>query len=97
MQLVLPLGQPRPDEFIISIYKRVWDKNITKRYFEYPFPALGFYGFLPSRKIATGKDMIIHELKQNHGHQPKQKQFHSPEQNKSLDPNVFGKGLLMVK
>lgn len=26
----LPLGQPRPDEFGISIYKRVWDKNLTK-------------------------------------------------------------------
>jgi hypothetical protein len=58
----LPLGNPRPDLFGISVYKRVWDKTITKRYFEYPFPAW-FYGFLAGAgKLLTGKDMIIHEL-----------------------------------
>ncbi len=58
----LPVGQPRPDEFAVSVYKRVWDKNVTKRYYEYPFPAW-FYGFLAGAgKIVTGKDMIIHEL-----------------------------------
>lgn len=58
----LPVGQPRPDEFAVSVYKRVWDKTITKRYYEYPFPAW-FYGFLAGAgKLLTGKDMIIHEL-----------------------------------
>ncbi len=58
----LPIGQPRPDEFGVSVYKRVWDATITHRYFEYPFPAW-FYGFLAGAgKILTGKDMIIHEL-----------------------------------
>lgn len=58
----LPLGQPRPDEFGISVYKRVWDKNLTHRYYEYPFPAW-FYGMLAGLgKLLTGKDMIIHEL-----------------------------------
>lgn len=58
----LPVGQPRPDEFAVSVYKRVWDKTITKRYFEYPFPSW-FYGFLAGAgEILTGKDMIIHEL-----------------------------------
>ncbi|HEY5805782.1 MAG TPA: beta-galactosidase [Candidatus Saccharimonadales bacterium] len=57
-----PIGKPTPDEFGISIYKRVWDANLTKRYLEYPFPAW-FYGFVAgSQKILTGKDMIIHEL-----------------------------------
>lgn len=60
--LGLPIGKPRPDEFGISIYKRVWDANVTKRYLEYPFPAW-FYGFVAgSQKIVTGKNMIIHEL-----------------------------------
>ena len=60
--LGFPVGQPRPDEFAISVYKRVWDKTLTKRYFEYPFPAW-FYGFLAGGgEILTGKDMIIHEL-----------------------------------
>ncbi|MFO0886607.1 MAG: beta-galactosidase [Candidatus Saccharimonadales bacterium] len=82
----LPLGQPRPDEFGISIYKRVWDKNITKRYFEYPFPAW-FYGFLAGAgKIATGKDMIIHELQAEPWAPTETKTASLAEQNKSLDP-----------
>ncbi len=57
-----PVGQPTPDEFGISIYKRVWDATLTKRYLEYPFPAW-FYGYVAGvQKITTGKDMVIHEL-----------------------------------
>ena len=60
--LGLPVGKPTPDEFGISVYKRVWDTTITHRYYEYPFPAW-FYGFLAGAgEILTGKDMIIHEL-----------------------------------
>lgn len=58
----IPTGDPRPDQFGISVYKRVWDKTITKRYYEYPLPPW-FYGFLAGAgEIATGKSMIIHEL-----------------------------------
>ena len=59
----IPLGQPTPDEYGISIYKRVWDTTLhTHRYFEYPFPAW-YYAFLAGiQKIVTGHDMIIHEL-----------------------------------
>ncbi len=57
-----PIGQPQPDVFAVSVYKRVWDITITKRYVEYPFPAW-FYGFLGGMgKILTGKDLVIHEL-----------------------------------
>lgn len=60
--LGFPIGEPTPDEFGISIYKRVWDANLTKRYLEYPFPAW-FYGFLAgTQKLTKGKDMVIHEL-----------------------------------
>jgi hypothetical protein len=60
--LGLPIGAPTPDEFGVSVYKRVWDKTITHRYFEYPFPAW-FYAFLAGAgQIVTGKDMIVHEL-----------------------------------
>jgi len=60
--LGLPVGQPTPDQFGVSVYKRVWDETITKRYVEYPFPAW-FYGFLAGAgELLTGKDMIIHEL-----------------------------------
>ncbi len=58
----LPLGDPRPDEFGISVYKRVWDKTLTKRYFEYPLPAWFYAGLAGGGEIATGNTMIIHEL-----------------------------------
>lgn len=58
----IPLGQPRPDEFGISVYKRVWDKGVTHRYFEYPLPAW-FYAMLAGwGELLTGKNMVIHEL-----------------------------------
>lgn len=60
--LGFPIGQPQPDEFGVSIYKRVWDKTITNRYFEYPLPSW-FYGSLAGGgEILTGKKLIIHEL-----------------------------------
>ncbi len=60
--LGFPIGQPQPDEFSISVYKRVWDAALTHRYIEYPFPAW-YYGFLAgTQKILTGKDMVIGEL-----------------------------------
>jgi len=83
----LPTGQPQPDEFGISIYKRVWDAGITHRYIEYPYPAW-YYGFLAGlQKIVTGKDMIIDELQAEawtpHGQSIQQTSL--DEQNKSLD------------
>jgi hypothetical protein len=34
-----PVKQPTPNEFGISIYRRVWDATLTHRYVEYPIPA----------------------------------------------------------
>lgn len=60
--LGVPVGEPTPDEFGISIYKRVWDAALTHRYLEYPFPAW-YYAFVAgTQKIVTGRDMVIHEL-----------------------------------
>lgn len=60
--LGFPVGQPQPDEFSISVYKRVWDAAVTHRYIEYPYPAW-FYGFLAgTQKIFNHKDMVIGEL-----------------------------------
>jgi hypothetical protein len=58
----IPVGQPQPDEFSISIYRRVWDAGVTHRYLEYPFPAW-FYGFLAGwQELADHKNMMIGEL-----------------------------------
>jgi hypothetical protein len=58
----VPVGEPTPDQFGVAVYKRVWDKTMTKRYFEYPYPPW-FYGMLAGAgEAVSGKDMIIHEL-----------------------------------
>ena len=57
-----PIGKPTPDEFSVSVYKRVWDAGVTHRYLEYPFPAW-YYAFLAGvQKIVTGKDMVLGEM-----------------------------------
>jgi hypothetical protein len=57
-----PINEPKPDEYGVSVYKRVWDKTITKRYVEYPFPAW-FYGFLAGgSELIDGRNLVIHEL-----------------------------------
>ncbi len=58
----IPTGQPRADQFGVSVYKRVWDKTVTKRYFEYPFTP-NYYAYRAGlTEIFTGKDSMLHEL-----------------------------------
>lgn len=60
--LGLPVNEPVADKYAVSVYKRVWDKTLTKRYFEYPFPAW-FYGSLAGgSQILQGRDLFVHEL-----------------------------------
>lgn len=93
--LGIPIGKPTPDEFGISIYKRVWDSALTKRYIEYPFPAW-YYAFVAGvQKMHTGKDMIIHEL-QAEAWSPNGQgitQVSLAEQNKSFNAERFEKRL----
>lgn len=83
----IPIGQPQPDLFGISVYKRVWEAAYTHRYIEYPYPAW-YYGFLAGlQKIVTHKDMMIDEL-QAEAWPPRGQtipQTSLAEQNKSLD------------
>jgi hypothetical protein len=83
-----PIGEPTPDQWAISIYKRVWDKTITKRYFEYPIPAW-YYAFRAGfTEITRGRPVFIHEL-QTEAWTPEStggtKETPIPEQDKSLD------------
>lgn len=82
-----PVGQPQPDEFSVSVYKRVWDAGFSHRYLEYPFPSW-YYGFLAGwEKIFNGKDMVIGELQAEAWPPNGQTIPHTTlaEQNKSLD------------
>ena len=82
-------GQPRPDIVGFSVYRRVWDGTITKRYFTYPMPAWYFGYQAGLQKILTGKESQIHEL-QAEAWPPNgqsMQQTSVAEQNKSLSPN----------
>lgn len=58
----MPIGQPTPDEWSISVYKRVWDKTVSQRYFEYPIPAW-YYAFRAGWiELLRGRNSFIHEL-----------------------------------
>lgn len=57
-----PTREPIPDEFGVSLYKRVWDATITHRYIEYPFPAWYYASMAGWEKMLTGRDLMIHEL-----------------------------------
>lgn len=86
----VPVGEPTPDQFGVAVYKRVWDKTMTKRYFEYPYPPW-FYGMLAGAgEIVSDKDMIIHELQMEpwlaEGQDFEMNDLESiPEQNKSMN------------
>lgn len=89
--LGFPVGQPQPDEFSISVYKRVWDGNFSHRYLEYPQPAW-FYAYIAGvQKIFNHKDMMISEL-QAEAWPPNGQtitQTSLDEQNKSFSPQRF--------
>ncbi len=57
-----PMGEPRADEVGAAVYKRVWDKTVTQRYFEYPLPAW-YYSFMAGMtELTTDRETFIHEL-----------------------------------
>ncbi len=89
--LGFPVGDPQPDKFSISVYKRVWDAGVTKRYLEYPFPAW-FYGYIAGvQKIFNQRDMMIGEL-QAEAWAPNGNQLQEisiEEQNKSMNAKRF--------
>jgi hypothetical protein len=79
-----PVGKPRADQIGAAVYKRVWDKTVTKRYFEYPLPAW-FYSFLAGgAEITTGRDSILHELQAEAWGPAAPKDMTIAEQDKSL-------------
>ncbi len=86
--LGLPVGEPQADVSAVSVYKRVWDKAVTKRYIEYPFPAWFYATLAGGGKLLNGNEMIIHEL-QAESWLPAGFEMDNiadiPEQNKSLN------------
>lgn len=95
-----PIGDPKPDKWAISVYKRVWDKTITRRYFEYPIPAW-YYAFRAGwTEVTRGRDVFIHEL-QTEAWTPDTyggtKESPISEQYKSMNPELFKERIAYAK
>lgn len=83
--LGVPIGQPRPDEFGVSVYKRVFDQTVTHRYFEYPFTSWWYTGRAAWAELLTGKESMLHELQAEPWPPTPLKDTSIAEQNKSMD------------
>jgi hypothetical protein len=83
--LGIPVGKPRADQIGVSVYKRVWDKTITKRYFEYPFPSWYYSWRAGMTEIVTGKSSMLHELQAEPWPPMPVPEASIEEQNKSMD------------
>lgn len=57
----VPLGEPVPDIYGFSVYRRVWD-NKTGRYFQYPLPPKWYAFHAGVQQIIHGKPSLLHEL-----------------------------------
>ena len=71
----------------ISLYRRVWDAQVTKRYFTYPFPSWHYASLAGVQKILKNQDSVLHEL-QTEPWPPRGqsiKETSLAEQNKSFD------------
>ncbi len=58
----LMLRDPVTDLNAFTLYRKVYDKTITKRYFTYPMPPWHYGAIAGWQKILGGQDSIIHEL-----------------------------------
>ncbi|QQS19486.1 beta-galactosidase [Candidatus Saccharibacteria bacterium] len=85
------LREPLGDINGISLYRRVWDGTLTKRYQTYPFPSWHYAALAGSQKILTSQDSVIHEL-QAEPWPPNGKNITDislAEQNKTFDADRF--------
>lgn len=58
----LPLGEPTGDKTGFSVYRRVFDARVTKRFVNYPFPSLWFRNRAAIVERYIGGTVFIHEL-----------------------------------
>ncbi|MFZ1249706.1 MAG: beta-galactosidase [Candidatus Saccharimonadales bacterium] len=56
------LREPLADINGISLYRRVWDAAVTKRYISYPFPSWHYASLAGVQKLLKGQESVIHEL-----------------------------------
>ena len=82
----VPLGDPVPDIYGFSVYRRVWDGK-TNRYFQYPLPPKWYAFHAGVQQILHSKPSMLHELQAEawppHGRSIQDTTLE--EQNKSID------------
>ena len=83
--LGIPVNKPHADQYGVSVYKRVWDKTITKRYFEYPFTSWYYAWRAGLTEIWNRKSSMLHELQAEPWPPTGVKEATIEEQNKSMD------------
>lgn len=87
----LLLRSPQPDIVGASVYRRVWNDNLYKGYFNYPLPAWYYAAVAGWQKIFTGKDTVLHEMQMEPW--PPHGQFVAnvsrEEQDKSMNASMF--------
>lgn len=76
---------PVADQIGVSVYKRVWDKTVTKRYFEYPFTSWYYSWRAGLQQIFTGRSSMLHELQAEPWPPNGVKEASIEEQDKSMD------------
>lgn len=88
-----PIGEPQPDQSGAAVYKRVWDKTVTQRYFEYPLPSWYYAFFAGATELTTGRNTILHELQAEPWMPPGYdlRQASVAEQNKSMSADMLEK------
>jgi hypothetical protein len=80
-----PVGDPRPDNFGVSVYARVYENRFLKNYISYPFPSWYYGGRAGVTEFLTGKDSILHELQLEPWGPKDITEMTINEQNKSMD------------
>ncbi|OGL39902.1 hypothetical protein A3J32_02720 [Candidatus Saccharibacteria bacterium RIFCSPLOWO2_02_FULL_46_7] len=87
----IPIGEPKPDKYAISIYKRVWDAIVTHRYFEYPLPPWFYASLAGWGELFNDRDMVVHELQAEPWPPKGMELWEAPltEQYKSMDAKRF--------
>lgn len=93
------LRSPLGDINGISLYRRVWDATLTKRYQTYPFPSWHYAALAGAQKILKGQESVIHEL-QMEPWPPNGKNIPDislTEQNKTFDAARFESTLQFAK
>ncbi|PID99451.1 hypothetical protein CSA80_01680 [Candidatus Saccharibacteria bacterium] len=93
------LREPLGDINGISLYRRVWDATLTKRYQTYPFPSWHYAALAGVQKLVKGQESVIHELQMEPWPPAGKNMLDIPlsEQNKTLDAARFRSTLAFAK